>query len=177
VRRARQRYRRSGLVFYRCLTMALLTSSPYAILAASPLPRSTAGTNFRKWESGTHMPYSITMEPTFLRIVLRGAVTNQDLQALADALVTIEMSSAVTPHRLTDLSAVTEPQLTYPAVRAWAERRKAQMLANPVKSALVAPRPILLGFARMFQTLNEHPQITIEIFATVESAEAWLRSK
>ena len=122
------------------------------------------------------MPYTITIESTFLRIVLRGVVTNQDLQALADDISAIEVSSAVAPHRLTDLSAVMEPRLTYPGVRAFVERRKAQPLANPVKSALVAPRPILLGFARMFQTLNEHPQIAIEVFPTVEAAEAWLLS-
>jgi hypothetical protein len=120
------------------------------------------------------MPYAIMVEPSFLRIVFSGVLTNWDLQRIAGDIESIEGRSAMTAHRLTDLSAVTESQLTYPDVRAFAERRKAQSLANPVKSALVAPRPILRGFARMFQTLNEHPQITIEIFVTVESAEAWL---
>jgi hypothetical protein len=123
------------------------------------------------------MPYTITIEPAFLRIVLYGAVTSQDLQALADAVLAIEASRAVTPHRLNDFSAMVEPYLTYAAVRAFVERRKPQTLANVVKSAMVAPRPILLGFARMFQILNEHPDITIEIFSTVEDAEVWLRTK
>jgi hypothetical protein len=78
------------------------------------------------------------------------------------------------PHRLTDLRALTRPYPTDPAVRALAERRKAQTLANAVKSAIVAPQPIHLGFARMFQILNEHPQIAIEIFSTGQAAEAWL---
>jgi hypothetical protein len=120
------------------------------------------------------MPYTIKREPNFLRITLRGAVTSRDLQAIADDVLAIEGSRAVPPHRLTDFSAMTEPYLTYAAVHAFVERRKAQPLANVVKSALVAPRPVLFGFARMFQLLNKHPQITIEIFATVESAEAWL---
>ena len=120
------------------------------------------------------MPYTITIEPAFLRIVFSTVVTNQDLVVLADEIEVIEKQSAVVPHRLADLRAVTESELTYPGVRALAVRRKALLLANPVKSALVAPRPILLGFARMFQILNDHPQITVEIFATVEAAEAWL---
>ena len=123
------------------------------------------------------MPYTIVMEPSFLRIVFHGAVTSHDLQALANEVLAIEAGRTVTPHRLNDFSAMTEPFLTYTAVRAFVARRKPQPLANMVKSAMVAPRPILLGFARMFQILNEHPQITIEIFATVESAEAWLRAE
>jgi hypothetical protein len=122
------------------------------------------------------MPYNIEMEPFFLRIVPHGVVTHQHLHALADELVAIELSRAVTPHRLSDLSAMTEPHLTYHAVRILVERRKAQPVANPIKSALVAPRPIHRGIARMFQTLDEHPDIAIEIFTTVADAEAWLSS-
>jgi hypothetical protein len=123
------------------------------------------------------MSYTLTIEPAFLRIIFIENITNQELQALADAILAVESASAVVPHRLTDLSAATAPQLTYSGVRALVERRKALLLANPVKSALVAPHPIQYGFARMFQTLNDHPQITIEIFATVEDAEAWLRAE
>jgi hypothetical protein len=122
------------------------------------------------------MPYTITIEPTFLRAVLSGAITGRELQLLADEVEAIEGRRTVTPHRLTDLRALTAPYPTYPDVRALAERRKAQTLANAVKSAIVVPRPINLGFARMFQILNEHPQIEIEIFSTVEAAEAWLCS-
>jgi hypothetical protein len=120
------------------------------------------------------MPYTIVIEPSFLRIVFQGAVTSHDLQALANDVLAIEAGRTVTPHRLNDFSAMTEPFLTYPVVRAFVARRKPQPLANVVKSAMVAPRPILLGFARMFQILNEHPQIAIEIFATVADAEIWL---
>jgi hypothetical protein len=122
------------------------------------------------------MPYTITIEPAFLRIVLYGAVTNQDLQAIADEVLAIEASRAFIPHRLSDFSAMTEPYLTYAVVRPFIERRTPHPLPNTVKSALVAPRPILLGFARMFQILSNHPQIEMEIFATVEAAEAWLLS-
>lgn len=123
------------------------------------------------------MPYSVTTELSFLRIILHGVVTSQELQALADDVLAIEVSCPVTPHRLNDLSGMTDPYLTYSAVSAFVERRKAQPLANVVKSAMVAPRPVLLGFARMFQTLNKHPDIRIEIFSTIEAAEAWLREE
>jgi hypothetical protein len=128
----------------------------------------------QKWERGGPMPYTLTREPTFLRIVVHGAITPQDFHALAQDLAGIEKPDAIAPNRLLDLSAVTAPYLTYPDLQAFAARRIAQALPNPVKLAIMAPRPILLGFARMYQTLNQHPQITIEIFATVDAAETWL---
>jgi hypothetical protein len=123
------------------------------------------------------MPYTIAIESTFVRVVLHGAITPQDLQMLAHDLTAIEASSVVTPNRLTDLSAASGPHPVFLDVQALADRRKTQPLANAVKSAIVAPRPIHVGFARMYQNLNTHPQITIEIFATVEDAEAWLHKQ
>jgi hypothetical protein len=120
------------------------------------------------------MPYTITMEPTFLRIILHGALTRQELNRLADALAAIDMQRAVALHRLIDMRRVIAPYLTYPDVQAYTARRQARPVANAVRLAIVASRPIHLGFARMYQNLNEHPQMAIEIFATVEAAETWL---
>jgi len=149
-----------------------LCYNPHPIAAL----RGIGAAPFGQTESGNHMPYTMTTEPTFLRIVFSGAVTDRELQLVADYLLAIEQQSAITPHRLSDLSAMTEPYLTYPAIRALVERRKDPPIANLIKSALVAPRPIHRGLARMFQTLHKHPQIVVEIFATVEAAEAWLQT-
>jgi hypothetical protein len=123
------------------------------------------------------MPYTITMEPNFLRIVLHGVLTPQDLRTLAAALAAIDIQLVVAPHRLIDMRAVIAPYLTYPDVQAYTARRQAQPFANTVRVAIVAPRPIHLGFARMYQNLNEQPQVAIEIFAAVADAETWLRAE
>jgi hypothetical protein len=120
------------------------------------------------------MPYQCTLEPAFLRIVLFGFVSGADLQGLAGAVEQIERSLAVTPNRLVELSQVVDRDLNYAHIRALTERRKARMFANPVKAALVAPKPVSVGFARMDQILNDHPQTQIEIFPIPEAAEAWL---
>jgi hypothetical protein len=120
------------------------------------------------------MPYHITKEPDLLRVVFFDNLTPQDLLSLADAIAAIEQAQPVALNRLADLTQVSGPELTYAAMLAFVERRKAQRLANPVKSAIVAPTPVHVGFARMFQILNDHPQIEVEVFATVEAAEAWL---
>jgi hypothetical protein len=52
------------------------------------------------------------------------------------------------------------------------ERRRTQRFANSIKSAVVASRPVQVGFARMYQTLNTNPQVEIQIFAALAEAEA-----
>jgi hypothetical protein len=122
------------------------------------------------------MPYQITEEPHFFRIVLFGDITPHDIASLGDAIAAIDRVRPVTPNGLADFSQVTGMDLTYPAVLAYAERRKAHPLANRVKSAIVAPCPVQVGFARMYQILNDHPQVEIQIFTTVAEAETWLRA-
>jgi len=46
--------------------------------------------------------------------------------------------------------------------------------AEAVKSAIVAATPVQVGYARMFQMLNEHPSVTVEIFGDLPTAVAWL---
>ncbi len=121
------------------------------------------------------MPFEIKVEPDFVRATVWGVLTEADLWALVDAAEAIERSSPRIPDRLTDLTGVEGVQLGFPAVRALAERRRTAAFPNAFKSALVARDPVMVGFARMFQTLNDSPQITIEIFSDEDAALAWLR--
>jgi hypothetical protein len=120
------------------------------------------------------MPFHMTSEPQFFLVVFFDPLTPPDLQAAADAITATEARLPQTPHRLTDLRQVSEMDLTYPDMAAFVERRKEQRLANPIKSAIVASRPVQIGFARMFQILSTHPQIKVQVFDTLEKAEVWL---
>jgi hypothetical protein len=122
------------------------------------------------------MPYCLTVEPGLLRVVLLGNLTMAELLCLADAVVESERTLGMIPNQLTDVSQVSGRDFGYFEMLSLAERRRARSLANPIKAAIVAPRPVDIGFARMFQTLNDHPQIETRIFATLETAEAWLAS-
>lgn len=86
----------------------------------------------------------------------------------------IEQNLLVVPHRLIDLSQVIGTRTSFLDMMALVEERKAQIFANASKSAIVVTRPVNLGFARMFQILNDHPQLDIRIFTTVAAAEDWL---
>lgn len=120
------------------------------------------------------MPFSISSGDGVMRIVLSGTLTPEELVRVADAMGKAERAAAVCPHRVTDLTGVTRFDVGFDEMSELARRRRQQPPANPVRSALVAATPVQLGMARMLQTLNDHPRITMRIFPDVDAALAWL---
>jgi hypothetical protein len=125
----------------------------------------------------TIMPFVITEESELFYIKFTGVVTAGDLVEAAAVAWAAEKPKAVTPPRITDLSEATSMEIDFKAVWQLAENRKSKSFPNAFKSAIVAPKDHLLGFARMFQTLNDHPQITIRIFRDLPSAREWIGEK
>ncbi|MGH8187499.1 MAG: hypothetical protein ACREUC_13145 [Steroidobacteraceae bacterium] len=91
------------------------------------------------------MPFEIRDEGQFLFARLFGVLSRADLVA----------------------------EVGFQSILELADTRTRRPLATPVKSALIALRPVHFGFARMFQTLNTNPQIEVRIFATIEEALQW----
>jgi hypothetical protein len=120
------------------------------------------------------MPYLITREDNLLRITLTGAFTRTDLLELSKAVEQFESDFGFTPHRLTDVSEATGPSIKYADILEIVRRFKKRTLANPIKSAVVAPGILQYGFARMYQTLNDHPQVTVGVFRDLPSALLWV---
>ena len=109
-----------------------------------------------------------------MRIVLTGTLVPEVLVRMADALREAEAAAAVCPHRVTDLTGVTRFDVGFTDMSELARWRRERSPANPIRSAIVASTPVQLGFARMFQTLNDHPWITLRIFPDMDGALAWL---
>jgi hypothetical protein len=122
------------------------------------------------------MPYQIIEEPRFVRLVFTGDITPLDLVALDADMAALARNRPVVMNTLADFSQVVDYAITYADMLTYTERRRTQRFANSIKSAVVAPRPVQVGFARMYQTLNTNPQVEIQIFATLAEAEAWLRA-
>jgi hypothetical protein len=120
------------------------------------------------------MPFSIAMDDGVIRIVLSGTLTPEELVRVADAMSVAERAGEVCPHRVTDLTGVTRFEVGFGDMSELARRRREQPPQNPVRSALVAALPVQLGMARMLQTLNDHPRITMRIFSDLNGALAWL---
>lgn len=122
------------------------------------------------------MSVEITVEPDIIRVTLSGVLTDQDLADVATAAADIERDRNPVPPRLTNMTGVTEMKIGYPDVKALADRRRLLAFPNDFKSAIVVGTPVQRGMARMFQTLNDNPRITIQIFDDETAALAWLRS-
>lgn len=121
------------------------------------------------------MSVEIAVGPDIVRVTISGTLTGQDLAYVASAADDIERDRNPVPPRLIDLTAVTEMQIAYPDVKVLAEHRRAIAFPNAFRSAIVVRTPVQMGMARMFQTLNDNPQITIQIFEDESTALSWLR--
>jgi hypothetical protein len=120
------------------------------------------------------MAFQIVLQEGLLHVPLSGTLSRADLDHLASAIEKLEAPALPVPNRIIDLTRVTEMAIDFADVLAIAERRKQQRFPNSFRTALVAGRPIGKGYARMFQALNDHPQITIEVFSDRETALRWL---
>lgn len=121
------------------------------------------------------MAYEMRQENGLLKIALLGTLTNDDLTRAALDMAAIEAACDVVPHRISDIRQVERLEIDFRSILALAEDRKRRQFPNAFKSAIVASDIVHFGFARMFQTLNDHAQITIAIFGDDVSALEWLR--
>ncbi|HWA28167.1 MAG TPA: hypothetical protein VG734_21125 [Lacunisphaera sp.] len=121
--------------------------------------------------------YQIKEEPAFIRISFSGTLKARELQSALKELEAMEAASVTLPPRLIDLSDVVKSEINAEDVQAVASRRKSRRFPNSFRSAIVAPEPAQYGYARMFQSLTDHPDIRIQVFESVDKATAWLTAK
>lgn len=118
----------------------------------------------------------VEMVGGILDVALSGVLTREDLAQVGARVSVLDNPAEQMPSRLIDLSGISEVEFSYETVAQVIDQRRGVTLRNSIKSALVAPMPLHMGFARMFQTLNDHPQITVRIFSDREAALLWLAS-
>ncbi len=121
------------------------------------------------------MPFEISVDVNFHSARLFGVLDRADLNAVMDEVERLE-DEGVLGDRLTDLTALDRIDVGFEEVFALAARRAERKVPAPIRSALVANRPVQFGFARMFQMLNDNPRIEIRIFGNLEEARQWLHS-
>ncbi len=120
------------------------------------------------------MPHTIQLIDGVIHTHLTGTIRRRDLAELITRLEELEQSCDPSPNRICILGHDTIIDLDFLGMESIAARRRATTLKNPVWSALVARQPHQFGFLRMFQTLNTHPQIEIQVFSDEETALAWV---
>jgi hypothetical protein len=121
------------------------------------------------------MPFEIRDEGHFYSVRLFGVLDREDLTAVTMEIERLE-DEGPPKDRLTDFTALDRIDVGFEEVFALAMRRALREVAAPIKSALIANRPVQFGFARMFEMLNDNPRIQIRIFGSREEGEQWLQS-
>ena len=121
------------------------------------------------------MPFEIRDEGNYHSARLFGVLDRADLNAMTTEVERLE-DAGVLIDRITDLTSLERIDVGFEEVFAVAQRRAERKVTAPIKSALVANRPVQFGFARMFQMLNDNPRIQIRIFGNLQEAEQWLHS-
>jgi hypothetical protein len=119
------------------------------------------------------MPFEIRDEGSYYFARLSGVLDRADLRAVMAEMERLE-DTAPSKDRVTDFTGVERIDVGFEEVFAVAVRRAQRIVPAPIRSALVAKKPVHFGFARMFQTLNDNPRIQIRIFGTAEEAVEWL---
>ena len=112
----------------------------------------------------------------FFRLVLSGIVDVKEVNNILEELEPLEKEGKLKHFdRIADLRLVKNFDLNFSDVYAFSQRRKKIVFPVPFKSAIVVNSNLTMGFARMFQTLNDHPDIDMQIFKTMEDAEGFIR--
>jgi hypothetical protein len=104
-------------------------------------------------------------------------LTVRDIFPLAKEMNLIDNKYSILPNRLVDLRKVKSFDGDFNSVFDLAKIRVAKKFPNHFKSALVVANELQLGFARMFQTLSDNPQITIKVFLDEQKALEWLKTE
>jgi hypothetical protein len=120
------------------------------------------------------MAVDISFEGGRIQITFSGAIIAADLTDCMKAVVDLESRVTPTPDRLIDLGPSSTVAIGFGDVANVAHLRKTLAPANPIRTAVVAHTAAQQGYARMFQTLNDHPLVTVAVFADRAAAGAWL---
>jgi hypothetical protein len=119
------------------------------------------------------MPFELTTPGAILFARIFGVFTAPELNHLADEAEIVEASLLAAFDRLTDLTAVNRFEVGFREIYYFAARRSKQRFSRVVKSAIVVQDPVQYGMARMYELLNENPQIEIRILHSVSEATEW----
>ena len=120
------------------------------------------------------MALAIVRQPDHFEATFSGTIGPEDLLECARLTTELEEASPEPIDRIADLSPVENFNVNFLAVSDLAKKRRDKRYGRLVKSALVADRPVAVGFARMYQTILNNPDIEVRIFPTLAEARAWL---
>jgi len=97
-----------------------------------------------------------------------GALTLEDLLSCVQQCERSDIS-----HHLIDFTAVQQFEIGFDEMSIVTARCNSLICRNPIRCAVVAQRPLAIGFARMFELLTQHPRVEIRVMRSCDDALAW----
>jgi hypothetical protein len=119
------------------------------------------------------MPFELTTPGAVMFARVFGVFTPPELNHLAWEAEIAEASHPVSLDRITDLTAVERFEVGFREIYYFAIRRSAQRFSRRVKSAIIVQEPVQFGMARVYEAVNENPQIQIRVLRSVIEATEW----
>jgi hypothetical protein len=123
------------------------------------------------------MPISYTIDSDRHRVVVRltGTVRDQDLFSTFNELYNDPRHQIGMPE-LTDCRELERAEITGAGLEALARMTAAKLdpAQKPWRVAIVAPKTVVYGLARMYELLREGSPEHVEVFRDLAAAEQWL---
>jgi hypothetical protein len=121
--------------------------------------------------------YTIYANVKIRRVAFSGTMTNRDILELGERIRKTSDGDLVKLNGLIDLRELTNIDMNFSVVSTFAAALRRRSLSNKVKVAILGNRPIQYGFARMLQSLLNHPQVEVEVFENENDAFDWLSNQ
>lgn len=120
------------------------------------------------------MACNFTDRGDVLFIQCHGALTLDDLLACVQQCEQFDAARNDTALHLIDFTAVQQFEIGFNEMSIVTARCNSQPCRNPIRCAVIAQRPLAVGFARMFELLTNHPRVEIRVMRSCDEALAWL---
>jgi hypothetical protein len=104
-------------------------------------------------------------------------LSDNDFRLVNEEFEIIEKEYSVVPNFIVSLNNVKTFSGDYHSVQKLAKQRAEKTFPNNIFEAILVTNDFQMGFARMYQTVNDNPQLTIEIFKDEAKAIEWIKSK
>ena len=103
-------------------------------------------------------------------------LSDNDFLLINKEIEIIEQKYSALPHFIVNLKNVNTFNGDYQSIQELATSRKAKKFPNHILEAIVVSNNFQMGFARMYQTCNDNPQLTIKIFQEETKAVEWIKT-
>jgi hypothetical protein len=121
------------------------------------------------------MPVRVRVVDGLVLIEVTGVLSIQEIAESVPALLADPAYRADLP-QLVDLHGVTEATVSADQLRSLVHTFEAVSTQPTGRLAILATRPVLFGFSRMYEALAARLPVPVRVFSNLDAARAWLQA-